>query len=281
MELSPLAIRVFSDLLEAHTGQQLADNRLWRVETALQPLLRMHQIDSLEKLATMVAARRNPELGEAVAEALLNHESFFFRDPPAFNQLVDVINGPLRAARMNERRLRIWSAGCSTGQETYSLAIGFAENEQLWNGWTIEILGTDVSSTAIERAKSGIYSQFEIQRGLPVRQMLRWFDSRDEDWHAVPDLRRKVSFQIHSLLERPPTVAPFDIILCRNVLLYFSQNVRTGVFEQLRSCIAPDGVLMLGAGETVLGQTRLFESNAEARGLYRPAVGNAVGSRAA
>lgn len=281
MELSPLAIRVFSELLEAHTGQQLADNRLWRVETALQPLLRIHEIDSLEKLATMVAARRNPVLGEAVAEALLNHESFFFRDPPAFNQIVEVISGPLRDARMSERRLRIWSAGCSTGQEVYSLAIGFAENEQLWNGWTIEIMGTDVSSTAISRAKSGIYSQFEIQRGLPVRQMLRWFDSRDEDWHAVPDLRRKVTFQVHSLLDRPPTVAPFDVILCRNVLLYFSQTVRTGVFERLRSCIASDGVLMLGAGETVLGQTRLFESNAQARGLYRPATGNAIGSRAA
>lgn len=281
MELSPLAIRVFSELLEQHTGQQLADNRLWRVETALQPLLRLNGIESLEKLATMVAARRNPTLGEAVAEALLNHESFFFRDPPAFNQLIDVIKGPLREARMTERRLRIWSAGCSTGQEVYSLAISFAEAPDLWGGWSIEILGTDVSATAIDRAKSGIYSQFEIQRGLPVRQMLRWFDSRDEDWHAVPELRRKVSFQVQSLLNRPSAAAPFDVILCRNVLLYFSQAVRTGVFECLRNSIVPDGVLMLGAGETVLGQTRLFESNAEARGLYRPASGNALGSRAA
>jgi len=270
MELSPLAIRVFSELLETRTGQQLAENRLWRVETSLQPIMRMHDIESLEKLATRVAAGRDPELAEAVADALLNHESFFFRDPPAFDQLMGMICGPVRDARMTERRLRIWSAGCSTGQETYSLAMSFAERPELWNGWSIEILGTDVSRAAIERAKAGIYSQFEIQRGLPVRQMLRWFESRDEDWHAVADIRRKVSFQVHSLLTSPPGPFAFDVILCRNVLLYFGQEVRTEVFERLCRAITPDGILMLGAGETVLGQTRLFESNPEARGLYRP-----------
>jgi chemotaxis protein methyltransferase CheR len=269
MELSPLAIRVFGELLESRTGQQLAENRLWRVQTALQPLLRSQAIESLERLATMVAGGRNPGLGDAVAEALLNHESFFFRDPPAFAQLIETIAGPLREARMTQRRLRIWSAGCSTGQEVYSLAMSFAERPDLWDGWLIDILGTDVSKAAIERSKGGIYSQFEIQRGLPVRQMLRWFESRQEDWHAVPEIRRRVSFQVHSLLDPAPGLRGFDVILCRNVLIYFSQAVRTGVFERLCDAIAPDGVLMLGAGETVLGQTRLFESNAEARGLYR------------
>jgi chemotaxis protein methyltransferase CheR len=233
--------------------------------------MRLHGIDSLEKLATMVAAGRNPDLATSVAEALLNHESFFFRDPLAFNLLVETICGPLREARMAQRRLRVWSAGCSTGQEAYSLAISFTERPELWDGWTIDILGTDVSSTAIERAKSGVYSQFEIQRGLPVRQMLRWFDSKDDDWHAVPEIRRKVNFQVHSLLNPSPITSAFDVILCRNVLLYFSQDVRANVFERLCSGIAADGILMLGAGETVLGQTRLFESDPDARGLYRPA----------
>jgi len=129
-----------------------------------------------------------------------------------------------------------------------------------------------VSKAAIDRASAGSYSQFEIQRGLPVRQMLRWFESRDEDWYAVSELRRKVHFHVHSLLNPLPRGEPFDIILCRNVLLYFSQQVRVDVFQQLRGAIAADGVLMLGAGETVLGQTNLFESNPEARGLYRPAT---------
>lgn len=276
MELSPLAVRVFGELLESRTGQQLAENRLWRVETALKPLLRAQAIESIERLATMVAVGRNPELGDAVAEALLNHESFFFRDPPAFTQLTNSIAGPLREARLNQRRLRIWSAGCSTGQEVYSLAMSFAERPDLWDGWIIDILGTDVSRLAIDRSRAGIYSQFEIQRGLPVRQMLRWFESRQEDWHAVPEIRRRVGFQVHSLLDPAPGMLAFDVILCRNVLIYFSQAVRTGVFERLCKAITPDGVLMLGAGETVLGQTRLFESNPDARGLYRLAQGSTL-----
>ena len=272
MELSPLAVRVFNEILEGRTGQQLADNRLWRVGTALQPLLRAKDIESIEVLAMMVAGGRNASLGTAVAEALLNHESFFFRDPPAFAQLFETICGRLRDARMQERRLRIWSAGCSTGQEAYSLAINFAERPDLWEGWQIEICGTDVSSYAIDRAKRGIYSQFEIQRGLPIRQMLRWFESQNEDWQAVSDLRRKIQFQVHSLIDPPPSINGFDVVLCRNVLLYFSQEIRTSVFERLRRAIASDGVLVLGAGETVLGQTKLFESDSNARGLYRPSA---------
>jgi chemotaxis protein methyltransferase CheR len=272
MELSPLAVRVLRELLETRTGQQLAENRLWRVETALKPVLQEHQLESTEKLVMMVAGGRNPTLADAVAEALLNHESFFFRDPPAFTQLVETISGPIREARMVHRRLRIWSAGCSTGQEVYSLAISFAERPDLWGGWTIEILGTDVSRDAISRARAGIYNQFEIQRGLPVRQMLRWFEPKGEDWHAIGDIRRDVNLHVHNLLDIPPGRA-FDVILCRNVLLYFPQNVREGVFERLCGAIAADGALMLGAGETVLGQTRLFEANPEARGLYRLAKG--------
>jgi chemotaxis protein methyltransferase CheR len=272
MELSPLAVRVLRELLETRTGQQLAENRLWRVETALKPVLQNHQIESAEKLAVMIAGDRNPVLADAVAEALLNHESFFFRDPPAFTQLINTISGSLREARMVQRRLRIWSAGCSTGQEVYSLAMSFAERPELWAGWHIEILGTDVSRDAINRARAGVYNQFEIQRGLPVRQMLRWFESRNEDWHAIAEIRRDVNLHVHNLLDIPPGRG-FDVILCRNVLLYFPQNVREGVFERLSGAIAPDGALMLGAGETVLGQTRLFEANPDARGLYRLAKG--------
>ncbi len=280
MELSPFAVRIFNGLLESRTGQQLSENRLWRVESTLQPLMRAYDIDGYDRLATLVAGSRDPILAEAVTEALLNHESFFFRDPPAFGQLVEAIAGRLRDSRQRDRRLRIWCAGCSTGQEPYSLAISFAEKPELWAGWTIDILGTDVSRDAIARARAGVYTQFEIQRGLPVRQMLRWFDSRNEDWHAVADLSRRVKFQVHSLLDIPPSTVPFDVILCRNVLLYFANPVRTAVFERMREAITPDGVLMLGAGETALGQTRRFESDPEIRGFYRPALAQA-GARAA
>lgn len=270
--LSPIAVRVFAETLESRSGQQLTDNRLWRLDATLNPLLRTHGIESLDRLAAMIAGNRDPGLADAVADALLNHESFFFRDPVAFEQLTELIEGPLRTARSHARRLRIWSAGCSTGQEAYSLAMGFAERPDLWGDWTIDIVATDVSAAVIDQARAGVYTQFEIQRGLPVRRMLRWFETRDEDWHAVADLRRRVRFSARSLLSPWEDGRRFDVVLCRNVLLYFSQEVRSSVFGVLRSAIEPDGVLMLGAGETVLGQTILFESHPDARGFFRPAT---------
>ena len=269
MELSAFAVRTFNALLEKHTGQQLAENRVWRVESALQPLMRAHGIADFDRLATMVSNGRDESLATSVAEGLLNHESSFFRDPQLFGQLIDLISTRLRAARATQKRIRIWCAGCSTGQEVYSLAISFAEKAELWHGWKIEILGTDVSSNAVDRARSGVYTQFEIQRGLPVRQMLRWFDSRNEDWHAHPEITKRVKFQVHSLLDEAPQGGGFDVILCRNVLLYFAPPARISVFGRLRQAIVDDGVMMLGAGETVLGHTDLFEADPEVRGIYR------------
>ena len=275
MELSAFAIRTFSNLLEKRTGQQLAENRVWRVESALQPLMRAHGITDFDRLATMVANGRDEVLAASVAEGLLNHESFFFRDPAVFNQLIELIGTRVRQARAKEKRIRIWCAGCSTGQEAYSLAISFAERVEQWQGWTIDILGTDVSRNAIDRARAGVFTQFEIQRGLPVRQMLRWFDSRNEDWHALPEITKRVNFRVHSLLDEAPGAGRFDVVLCRNVLLYFTPPVRAEVFGRIREAIADDGVMMLGAGETVLGLTERFEADPDVRGLYRPATGKA------
>lgn len=270
MEMSPLAVRVLAGLLEERTGQQLLVARQWRVETALGPLMRERGIGSLDQLAGMASMTRDPRLTEAIVHALLNNETFFFRDLPAFRLLTGPACERLHATRP-EKRLRIWCAGCSTGQEAYSLAISFAEQAERWAGWRIEICGTDISRGAIERAQQGLYSQFEIQRGLPIRQMLAWFTQEGEQWRARPELREKVGFDVRNLLE-PPLPGRFDIILCRNVLLYFSAERRAAVFRRLAGAIAPDGVLMLGAGETVIGQTDAFASDAECRGLYRLAA---------
>jgi chemotaxis protein methyltransferase CheR len=273
MEMSALAIRVLAGLLEERTGQQLLVARQWRVETALGPLMRERQIGSLDQLAGMVSMARDPQLADAIVEALLNNETSFFRDLAAFQLLTGAAAERLHAARP-EKRLRIWCAGCSTGQEAYSLAIGFAERAGRWADWRIEIVGTDISREAIERARQGLYSQFEIQRGLPVRQMLAWFTAEGEQWRARPELRQKVSFQVQNLIEASVS-GQFDIILCRNVLLYFSAERRRAVFDRLAGAIAADGVLMLGAGETVIGQTEQFESDVECRGLYRLASAEA------
>lgn len=271
MDMSPATMQAFSDLLERRTGQQLTAGRRWRIETALKPLLRERDIDTLDRLAAEIFGCAPSPLSQAVVEALLNHETFFFREPAAFQQL-DVAIEQIAQARAASRRLRIWCAACSTGQEAYSLAMSFAEAGAKWEGWTIEILGTDISAAAVARARDALYTQFEIQRGLPIRQMVRWFDGEGDQWRASAALRRAVRFEKHNLLDPAPCTAPVDVVLCRNVLLYFAAPVRRLVFDRLASAMAPDGVLMLGAGETVLGNTTRFVSDVSNRGLYRPAV---------
>lgn len=262
-------MRAFSGLLKEHTGQDLAAARHWRIETALKPLLRDRALPSLESLAAGLSDRRDRGLAEAVVDALLNNETSFFRDRAAFHQLIDGGIAALAARRSDSRRLRIWCAGCSTGQEAYSLAMGFAEaGDARWRDWSIDILGTDISGSAIERATGGLYSQFEIQRGLPARQMLRWFAPEGDDWRVAPALRRMARFRRHNLLDPAPFTGAADIILCRNVLLYFGAAERAAVFDRLARAIAPDGILMLGAGETVLGNTEAFVSDKRHRGFY-------------
>lgn len=269
MQVSDSSSRILAGLLEARTGQQLTMNRRWRIETAVASLLRERGIATLDELITILVMGREPALATHVVEALLNNETYFFRDRQPFDLLSAQALPQLAIARAEKKRLRIWSAGCSTGQEVYSLAMLFADDAAKWQGWTIDILGTDVSSAVVDRARSGTYSQFEVQRGLGINQMIRWFEECDDGWRAVEALRKPVRFQVHNLLEAPPHPGQFDIVLCRNVLLYLSAEKRTLAFDRLASSMAEDGVLMLGAGETVIGQTKRLAACRETRGLYR------------
>jgi chemotaxis protein methyltransferase CheR len=272
MEVSDSSRRILASLLEARTGQQLATNRRWRIDTALASIIRARGFGSVDQLVSRLVSGRDAALSEQVIEALLNNETYFFRDKLPFDLL---LGGPvkrLEQARAAQKRLSVWCAGCSTGQEVYSLAMSFADEPARWQGWTIDIIGTDLSRSAIERARAGIYSQFEVQRGLPVMQMIRWFEELGGgDWRISAKLRDRVRFDARGLIEPPPHPGRFDIILCRNVLLYFTPDMRRLAFNRLAEAIAPDGALMLGAGETVIGQTDRFVSDPEHRGLYRSA----------
>lgn len=268
MQVSDSSSRILAGLLEARTGQQLTMSRRWRIETALAALLRERGIPTLDELITILVMGREPSLATQVVEALLNNETYFFRDRTPFDLLAKAIL-PKLIQRRQSKRLRIWSAGCSTGQEAYSLAMLFAEDPLRWAGWTIDILGTDVSESAVRRAREGVYSQFEVQRGLGINQMIRWFEECEGGWRAVEPLRRMVRFQVQNLLEPAPHPGQFDIVLCRNVLLYLNVERRGQIFDRIGGAMEPDGWLMLGAGETVIGQTRRFEADPEARGLYR------------
>jgi chemotaxis protein methyltransferase CheR len=282
MDVSDASSRILAGLLEARTGQQLTMSRRWRIETALQSLMRERQIGSLDQLVATLVAGREPALADAVVEALLNNETYFYRDRMPFDLLLGPVLSRLERARSRTRQLRIWCAGCSTGQEVYSLAMSFAEQKIRWQGWSIDILGTDISRSAIDQARSGVYSQFEVQRGLAVMQMMRWFDEAPaKTWRISPDIQRSVRFQVHSLVEPPPHPGGFDIMLCRNVLLYFSPAMRRMAFARLAEAGADDSVLMLGAGETVIGQSDSFVPDPECRGLYVRTPRKAAAPRAA
>jgi chemotaxis protein methyltransferase CheR len=269
MQISDSSSRILAGLLEARTGQQLTMSRRWRIETALSSLLRERGIATLDELITILVMGKEPNLSQQVVEALLNNETYFFRDRAPFDLLQRHALPELAKRRAETRRIRIWSAGCSTGQEVYSLAMLFAESPQDWLGWTVDILGTDVSTGCVDRARSGTYSQFEVQRGLGIKQMINWFEETGDGWRAVEALRKPVRFQVQNILEPPPHPGGFDIVLCRNVLLYLSPDKRTLAFERLASAMADDAWLKLGAGETVIGQTTRLGSDINARGLYR------------
>jgi chemotaxis protein methyltransferase CheR len=272
MEMSEASSRALAELLEAHTGQELSANRLWRIGTVLSGLFREYDIENADQLITKLAVSRHTTLARKVVEALLNNETYFFRDRAMFDLLSHKILPELARRRASERRLSIWSVGCSTGQEALSLAMLFAQDEARWAGWKIDILATDVSRSVIEFARAGRYTQFEIQRGLSMGQMIRWFDESPEGWQAQDRLRQMVRFEPHNLLEPLLNPSSFDLVLCRNVLLYFDASTRTRAFDRLAKVLAPDGWLMLGAGETVIGQTDRIAPDREFPGLYRHAI---------
>ena len=260
------ALNVLAALLESRTGQQIAANREWRIETALKPLMRERGHETLDELVGEVL--RSPVVGDQVVDALLNQESSFFRDSAVLDMVAEAVDA-MRAEGLT-RRVRIWSAGCSLGQEPLSLAMLFSERDEATGALSPEIVATDVSEAALSRARSGRYSQFEIQRGLPIRRMMQWFDPVGGDWVAKPELVRQISFRKLNLVADPLPIGRFDIILCRNVLLYLSASLRTHVFDRLSEVARPGALLVLGAGETVIGQTEAFRPSPRYRGLYEP-----------
>lgn len=268
--LQSRAYAILSALLEKHTGQTLLANRHWRIDMALKPLMRENSIPDLDTLIALIEIDADPKLTNACVEAMINNETCFFRDQANFALLTGPVLDMLREHRMGTKKLRIWSAACSTGQEPYSLAMSFSENSEKWRGWNIQIIATDVSASALAQARAGRYSQFEIQRGLPVMQMLRYFEQNGEDWIAKEHLRRAVTFSEHNMLQSAPHFGKFDAILCRNMLMYLGEQKRTEVLDAIATRIADDGLLMLGAAETVIGQTQHFKASQEFRGFYEP-----------
>ncbi len=276
IDQSQIALGIVAGLLETRTGQKLTADRAWRVGTALSGVMRAYGIETMEGLAARLGQPGQGELAQHVVEALLNNETYFFRDRAMFDLLGRSVLPALAQRRGDARRLTIWSVGCSTGQEAYSLAMLFAEQRTRWRDWTIDILGTDVARSVVAAARAGNFSQFQIQRGLGVAQMVSFFQEERTGWRASDALKGMVRFEAHNLLDTPPDPGRFDLILCRNVLLYFDRPTRARAFERLAAALAPDGRMMMGAGETTIGQTELLAPEKGATGFYQLACASPV-----
>ncbi|HXW25411.1 MAG TPA: CheR family methyltransferase [Xanthobacteraceae bacterium] len=278
--MSPHDYDFLCRLLKEQSGLALAGDKQYLVESRLLPVARKA---GLASLAELVAKLKNGggRLAVDVVEAMTTNESFFFRDKIPFDHFRDTIMPALLAARARERRIRIWCAAAATGQEPYSLAICLKDMKDRIAGWQVEILGTDLSTAVLERARAGLYSQFEVQRGLPIQTLVKHFAQVGEMWHIAADIRAMVQYRPLNLLSDLAHLGAFDLVFCRNVLIYFDHDAKVGVLNRIARITAPDGYLVLGAAETVVGLTDTFKPIPDRRGLYAPnpaAAGNGARS---
>ena len=257
-------------VLEA-SGLSLDDDKRYLVEDRLGPLMRQAKLSSLEDLAPLVSGDPRSDLAQAVAETLTINETSFFRDRALFSTVTDIVLPGLMAARAEQRKLRIWCAGCSSGQEPYSLAMLLDEHARKLAGWQVEILATDLSRSMIETARRGLYSQFEVQRGVPVTMLLRYFRREGELWQISDHLRAKVAFRTQNLVAAPRDIGQFDAIFCRNVLIYFDVATKRRVLAGLAGALADDGCLALGAAEAVGGLSETLAAVPGQRFLFAKA----------
>ncbi len=268
--MTPVDYDYLRKLLKERSGLMLSADKHYLVESRLLPIARRIGAPHLADLVTKLKAPGAEPLVVDVVEAMTTNESFFYRDKVPFDHFRDVIVPTLVKARAAQRRIRIWCAAASTGQEPYSLAMTLKEMAAQLVGWRTEILATDLSNEVLEKARAGLYSQFEVQRGLPIQMLMKYFSQSGETWQISSEIKAMVQFRPLNLLADFGHLGKFDVVFCRNVLIYFDQDTKISVFHRLARVTEADGYLVLGAAETVVGLTDVFKPLAERRGLYVP-----------
>ncbi len=255
-------------LLKQNSGLIVSKDKVYLLENRLAPIARLHGFSGLTTLIEALRAKPAATLIEDVVEAMTTNESFFFRDGKPFDLFRDKVLPDLIAKRAGAKTLRIWCAAASTGQEPYSLAMILKEKAVQLAGWKIQIVGTDISRKALDRAKSGLYSQFEVQRGLPVQMLVKYFEKQGDVWQVKPEVRAMVEYRNFNLLHDLKTLGQFDVVFCRNVLIYFDLATKERVLEGISKVMTMDGSLFLGGAETVFGVSNLFKPADGTHGLY-------------
>ena len=275
--MKPEGFAFLTKWLYDRTGLAIGPDKLYLVESRLSPIARKFNLSGLDAIVIELRSGRTGDFTTEVSDAMMTNESFFYRDVKPFDLFRDVVLPKLVQLRASTRKIRIWSAASSTGQEPYTIAMLLKEQEAKLAGWKIEIVGTDISRDALERAKAGLYTQFEVQRGLPVQMLLKHFKQQGDRWQISESLKQMVQYREFNLLSDPAVLGQFDVVFCRNVLIYFDQATKSSVLGRIARMMPPDGFLYLGGAETVLGISEKFAPMPGQRGIYArmPVAGSA------
>jgi chemotaxis protein methyltransferase CheR len=257
-----------AQLLRKRAGIVLTGDKVYLLESRLAPLARKEGLPSIDDLIHVVRSRREERLVAQVVDVMTTSETFFFRDKTPFEHLREAIFPALGNARRGGR-IRVWCAGCSTGQEPYSIAMMLDQHAELTGGVPVEIIGTDISDRSLERAKQGLFTQFEVQRGLPIQMLMHYFTQQDDHWRISERIRQQVSFRKHNLIDAHYALGKFDVVFLRNVLVYFDGPTKGEVLDRVAQQMNPGGFLMLGAGESAVGLSTAWEATQDRRGLYK------------
>lgn len=262
------AFNIFASLLKSRSGLVIGPDKLYLLETRLSSIVKQERLNDLAHLADRLRSPGSDALARQVVEEMTTNETFFFRDDKPFQHFRGQALPQLHAKRSANVPLRVWSAACSSGQEAYSVAMIIAECRASIGERRIEIVGTDLARSQVSRAREGLFSQFEVQRGLPVQMLMRHFKKDDAGWRINDALRAMVQFREWNLLADLRPLGQFDVVFCRNVLIYFDMPTKTRALEAIAGQLASDGMLYLGGAETVLGITSRFGPLAGERGVY-------------
>ncbi|OPZ79251.1 MAG: Chemotaxis protein methyltransferase Cher2 [Alphaproteobacteria bacterium ADurb.Bin438] len=256
-----------SRLLKEQSGLVLTKDKVYLLESRLLPIARSNNFVTLEDL--IMALKSKPQkLVSQVVEAMTTNESFFFRDIKPFEQFEKIVLPYLIKTRANKRSIRIWSAACSSGQEAYSLCMILKEKAKELAGFNIEIVATDLSTDILNKAMAGVYSQFEVQRGLPIQLLVKYFKKDGDSWTIDRSIISMVQFKKWNLLDDIKALGHFDVVFCRNVLIYFDQATKSVILEKMYNQMPKDGFLYLGGAETVLGICDKYRPVVGQRGIY-------------
>lgn len=262
--------KYLEDMLKSTSGLIITREKMYLLESRLLPLARDYDLHGLEALVSALRTGRHPDLRQKVIDAMTTNETSFFRDKTPFDLLMQRVLPPIMENRKASKKLRIWSAACSSGQEPYSIAMLMKEEAQKFAGWNVEIVATDIAQHILDTAQKGIYSQFEVQRGMPIQMLVKYFSKKEDKWEIKPEIKSMITFKKFNLLENMAVLGKFDIVFCRNVLIYFDVPTKGVVLSGINKVLQPDGALFLGGAETVMGITSEFRMMPDARGVYLP-----------